>query len=129
MRKELERATLQTITVPAEEVFWVEKHEILVHGRMFDFKSVLCENGIYTFTGLFDDRETSLVNQEKDLNKKNRDKGIVLSELFKYLLTLYHSPVNDPETPAEAPVTRTGWNTGHPVTPFREIWTPPPQHG
>jgi len=72
MEEALEKtATLQTIILPEQEVIWKDKHEIWVNEQMFDISSKKLENGVYTFTGLYDRDETLLVKQEKESSGKN----------------------------------------------------------
>lgn len=64
MEKKLAKGNLQTITLEASSVVWMEKNkEILVSGESFDVKSMSRSGNNIVFTGLFD-------LWEKDLKKK-----------------------------------------------------------
>lgn len=73
MRSKLGRDQLLTITLKVDEVVWMDKHEILVDGYMFDISSRKLENGVYTFTGLFDKEETELVKNHQDHHDRSKD--------------------------------------------------------
>lgn len=73
MRNKLGRDQLLTVTLKAEEVVWMDKHEILVDGYMFDISSKKLENGVYTFTGLFDKEETELVKNHQGHHDRSKD--------------------------------------------------------
>ena len=66
MKEKLKTGQLVTLTVPEKEVVWMDKHEILYQGHMFDIGSRSLENGIYTFKGVFDKKETELVNKNRE---------------------------------------------------------------
>src|SRR5688572_15821652 len=70
MKSRLADAALQTLSIPSTEVIWVEEHEILVHGKMFDIRNHSIKNGVYTFTGYFDIEETDVVEKMKTLPGK-----------------------------------------------------------
>ncbi|MBN8668971.1 MAG: hypothetical protein J0M30_15850 [Chitinophagales bacterium] len=73
MRDKLGRDQLLTITLKADDVVWMDKHEILVDGYMFDISTRKLENGVYTFTGLFDKEETSLVKNHQGHHDRSKD--------------------------------------------------------
>lgn len=73
MRSKLGRDQLLTITLKVDEVVWMDKHEILVDGYMFDISSRKLENGVYTFTGLFDKEETELVKNHQGHHDRSKD--------------------------------------------------------
>jgi hypothetical protein len=63
MEFSLKRNDLQTLTFSASKVQWVEAgREILVEGKMFDIKSYSIKDGVFTAQGLFDEKETKVVN-------------------------------------------------------------------
>ena len=97
MEKRLKKlATLQTVVLPEKEVVWMDDHEIWVNEKMFDISSRKLENGIYTFTGLYDEEETILVKQEKQTSGKDDQQSIVLSKALQSLLLLYFRSVEEP---------------------------------
>lgn len=93
---------------------------------MFDIHTKKLENGIYTFTGLYDDDETILVEKERNAAGKNNEQNKLLVKLFKCLPTFcnQHSETqnflfeHDCYSPLISPI---------PISQFREILTPPPQ--
>jgi hypothetical protein len=61
MEEKLESAQLQTVIIPVAEFRWYEENrEIVVHGTMFDVKSIERKGDNYIVTGLFDEAETEL---------------------------------------------------------------------
>lgn len=61
MEEKLETASLQTISIPVNEVEWFENNtEILVNNHLFDVKEFHIENGRALFTGIFDEQETHI---------------------------------------------------------------------
>jgi hypothetical protein len=127
MKEELERRNLQTLQIPEQEVTWMDKHEIWVNEKMFDIHSRSFENGIYTFTGLYDEQETLLVKQHMDATGKNLEENKILAQLFKCLQTIFleSSPDNAPGTGKSA--TFFAFPAKGPIKQFRIILTPPPQ--
>ncbi len=73
---------LHTVVVPEKEVVWMDDHEIWVNESMFDISSMKLENGLYTFTGLYDEEETRLVKQRNQHSQKGREENKTLSLLF-----------------------------------------------
>ena len=63
MEFSLKRNDLQTLTFSASKVQWVEEgREILVEGKMFDLKNYSIKDGVFTAQGVFDEKETKVVN-------------------------------------------------------------------
>lgn len=126
MNQELKYQTLQTVIIPESEVIWMDKHEIWVNKSMFDIHSKKLENGIYTFTGLYDKDESLLVEMERNTAEKNKEQNRLLVQLFKSLpffcrqLTEIQPAINK-----SGPYNSIIWQS--PLNPFREIPTPPPQ--
>ena len=85
MKEKLETSLLQTITINEKDVVWMDGHEIWVNEHMFDIHTKKLENGIYTFTGLYDEEETNLVKKHKDTTEKNSEESQLLSSLFQLL--------------------------------------------
>lgn len=81
MEEKLEKLHLQTIQISADKIVWYKKNkEIVVEGRLFDIKTMTIGNGIATFRGLFDEKESDIKNLLSDLEKKQRgenDKNLV----------------------------------------------------
>ena len=128
MKEQLEEQLLQTITLQVKDIQWAKaEKEIWLHNRLFDIKSSSYHNGIYTFTGLYDDDETLLItqlqkNQEQENNTGNK---ILLQSLQLFPITL--------EKPAEGLLSYLLLNRQFPEDNFPlcslclSIITPPPQ--
>lgn len=126
MKEELEEKQLQTIVLPEGEVTWMDKHEIWVNNSMFDIHTKKLENGIYTFTGLYDEEETRLVEKERTAAGENNDQTKLLAQLFK-CLPVFCTQNNDV---ADLACQYDSYNqivSPNVVSQFREILTPPPQ--
>ena len=89
MEEKLEKAHLQTLSIPVSEVKWFrENKEIIVGQKLFDVKSVINRDGIASFTGLYDDQETNIKTQlenlelEEDENAKNESAINLISILL-----------------------------------------------
>ena len=89
MKEKLETSLLQTITINEKDVVWMDDHEIWVNEHMFDIHTKKLENGIYTFTGLYDEEETNLVKKHKDTTEKNNEENQLLSSLFQLLQSAF----------------------------------------
>ena len=126
MKEKLEHLQLQTLVLPENEVTWMDEHEIWVNQSMFDIHSKKLENGIYTFTGLYDEKETLLVELERNAAGKNNEQNELLAQLFKSLPGFYdqNSETGCPELQF---VNYSFFIPQNTVRPFRKILTPPPQ--
>jgi hypothetical protein len=126
MKANLEQQHLQTIILPEKEVAWVNDHEIWVHNSLFDIHTKNYENGVYTFTGLYDKEETKLVEKERETTGKNKEQNKLLAQLFKCLPVfctqqseiLNLLPRHDSYNQLISPDSN---------NQYREILTPPPQ--
>jgi hypothetical protein len=94
MKTNLENQLLHRITISENDVHWIrEAKEIMVNGQMFDIRSSAFENGYYSFTGLFDNEETALVNQiEKTQQQNSSSNNKILLQLFQWLQSIYNHP-------------------------------------
>jgi hypothetical protein len=64
MRERLEQQHLQTITIPVDDIHWIDEgEELLVQGELFDVKTMTVSNGIAELRGLFDKAEDILFDQ------------------------------------------------------------------
>lgn len=126
MKEELEKGHLQTVIIPENEVVWMDRHEIWVNNSMFDISTKELENGVYTFTGLYDEEETLLVEQERNATGETREENILLTQLFKSLPEFcgQHKEGFDP---LSLDAHYRSYLSTLRVHPFREILTPPPQ--
>ena len=127
MKEKLETSLLQTITINEKEVVWMDDHEIWVNEHMFDIQTKKLENGMYTFTGLYDEEETTLVKKDKDTTEKNNEENQLLLSLFELLETTFieneaNSLLTDLTIIEYRPLI-----LQHMSSPFINILTPPPQ--
>ena len=83
---------LHTLMIPETDVVWMDKHEIFINDQMFDISTMKLDNGVYTFTGLYDKEETELVKQQQNTSSKNNKDTGMLIKVFKCLYNLYYSP-------------------------------------
>ena len=127
MKEKLETSLLQTITIKEKEVFWMDDHEIWVNEHMFDIQTKKLENGIYTFTGLYDEEETNLVKKYKETTEKNNEENQLLSSLFELLESTF---IEDNANSLVADLIIIEYRPlilQHTSSPFINILTPPPQ--
>lgn len=130
MKEKLEEEILQTITVEENAVKWLDEgKEISVNGRMFDIRSMYRHDHHVTFTGLFDDEETSLLKNIQHQEQKEKSQGTkLLAKLFQLsstLTTAVHEEI-------VCPVVTTGrYNNFIPSlnSVYSKVITPPPQTG
>jgi hypothetical protein len=127
MKGKLDVQHLQTIILPENEVRWMDKHEIWVNEHMFDIHSKKLVNGIYTFTGLYDDEETELVKKQQGTNEKEKQQNKLLSQLFKCLHTIFYSNARQFDPLTDTPANAFCLFSSRLVTQPKEIITPPPQ--
>ena len=127
MKEKLETSLLQTITIYEKEVVWMDDHEIWVNEQMFDIQTKKLENGIYTFTGLYDEDETNLVKKYKDTTEKNNEENQLLSSLFQLLEAAF---IEDDANSLSTDLILIEYRPlilQHISSPFINILTPPPQ--
>jgi hypothetical protein len=94
MKHQLELKMLQTITLSINDVHWIrEGKEILINGRMFDVKSFKAAGtDEISFTGLYDEEETALVNKMKrNQQQENSIGGKLLAQLFQLLQASFNT--------------------------------------
>ncbi|MBL0304944.1 MAG: hypothetical protein IPQ25_02605 [Chitinophagaceae bacterium] len=126
MKEKIGQQQLQTIVLSEAEVIWMDKHEIWVNNSMFDIHTKNLDTGIYTFTGLYDEEETMLVEKERTAAGENNDQTKLLAQLFKCL------PVfcNQDTDIVDLNFQYNSYNQivhPNPIYQFREILTPPPK--
>lgn len=90
MEEQMEHQYLQTITIPLQNLHWIEKgKEIKIDDELFDVKEYFIQNNVAVLTGLFDKKEKSLHKElEKMINnqKQNRETGNgIASLIFSFL--------------------------------------------
>lgn len=124
-RLERSRSLIQ-VRVHKDEVKWMDKKEILVNGRMFDYKEVRLAADWYVFTGHYDDKEGTLLKKQQQAREQKEGHQTLL-QVFKSLLQLYHEPQEANTQPAILSCnTHFLRNTGLP-TAILDVSTPPPQ--
>lgn len=84
----LQKRKLQSLQLAARDVVWIDKHEIWVNEQMFDIATATLDNGVYTFTGLYDAGETLLV--KKRMTAGNEDPG--QQQRNHHVLKWLHTP-------------------------------------
>lgn len=90
--EKMETVVLKSVRIPAADLIWVRKgKEALIDGRLFDIKSFKTENGLVTLLGYYDDKETKLLDEYKNIADNSTNNP--LSKLvFKFLfLAVYNS--------------------------------------
>jgi hypothetical protein len=127
MREKLKTEQLQKLAIPENEVVWMDDHEIWVNEHMFDIHSSKLENGVYHFTGLYDEAETELVKAHRETEGKDNDDDKALTQIFKLVLFNYREKTNDL---SERPVMQYSYlpydiDIHH--APFDNVPTPPPR--
>ena len=76
----MEQEELQTIVVDEHLVEWREKNrEVTINGEYFDLTSWRLEDGKYTFSGVFDEEETAVMEL---LGKQNQFWNSIISLLL-----------------------------------------------
>ncbi|RYF90701.1 MAG: hypothetical protein EOO03_03075 [Chitinophagaceae bacterium] len=75
MMELLQERPLQRVRVASEDVVWMDKHEIWVNEQMFDIASVELRDGVYYFTGLYDEAETAIVKQQMETQGKSTEEA------------------------------------------------------
>ena len=128
MKEKLETSTqLETVILPADEVIWMDDHEIWVNEQMFDIHSKEFTDGIYTFKGHFDKEETKLVIAKRASGKRHHDEKKLLTRFFQLLPAALDDTRIEYFTPVALKpnfdVKQTFSLTNH----FSKVPTPPPE--
>ncbi len=129
MKEKLEKASLQTISIPSSDIKWSRAgEEIWLGNQLFDIKSmqVIGENTI--FTGLYDLDESYINNKLISLTEQptsNSNK----SSLFQWIFfTVYTEPADDGHSYPDW-IPNTSWLSAIseqlPVAPYCNIFAPP----
>jgi hypothetical protein len=128
MREELEVSTeLQTLQIPSSAVVWMDEHEIWVDNHMFDIHSRVLKNGMYTFTGLFDEEETQMIEDEQEQNAANENQSRMLGKVYKTMQLGFYEPVFSFEYVSEVFEINNSPYCVAMTDIFPEIITPPPR--
>lgn len=85
MQEKLENSSLQTITVPIDQLVWViPEKEIMIDGKLFDIRSMGKAGKSLILTGLFDKDEDRIkqklmtILSEQDNDSKSRENSLLL---------------------------------------------------
>ena len=89
MEEKLERENLQTITIDAASVIWLEENkEILIDGEPFDIKKITRNGNTITVTGLYDLLEKDLEQLLASNNSKDKT-GLATNSILLLMFTSY----------------------------------------
>lgn len=128
MKRRLETQFLHSISVPENEIQWIKDgKEIWVNGRMFDIKSSALRNGVYVFSGLYDEEETALLEQIQKDQQNNNTNSKQLVQLFQLLQSFYNNPQEEIVSPENIPGIKFIPDASPLASQFISIFTPPPQ--
>lgn len=128
MLEKLETQQLTTITLKANEIQWVKKgKECMIHGELFDVKSISVTGDQIILKGLFDDAEKKIKKSIED-NAKNEQQSNKAQQFIK----LFSVAVTYPETEKLIPYfnvskQKTLFINIIYTTPFPDYTTPPPK--
>ncbi len=123
----IKKTELQTVLVPAQDVVWMDKHEIWINEQMFDIASVQIRDGIYTFTGMYDSEETEVVKKQMQPTQTGKEQQQLLGHILKLILApCIHPEVFQGNTNISVPVLSPHW-TASLMRTLKEIATPPPR--
>jgi len=129
MEEKLENSQLQTIVIPVSDVQWYEENkEIIVGGKLFDIKSVVYQDGVASFTGLYDDQETNIKVQlenlelEDDENAKNESAVNLIS-----ILLFKEEDINSSWLLSQLSAQYIDFNNNHLISPVISTLAPPPK--
>ncbi|HMK24898.1 MAG TPA: hypothetical protein VK483_02635 [Chitinophagaceae bacterium] len=128
MKEKLETQLLHSITIAKKDVHWIkDRKEIWVNGRMFDIKSSHLQNGVYVFSGLYDEEETALLEQIQKDQQNNSSNNKQLVQLFQLLQSFYNNPQEEIVSPGNIPGGKFIPEASPLASQFISIFTPPPQ--
>jgi hypothetical protein len=128
LEERLEAGLLKTIFVPKDEWQPLNRHEILLHEKLFDVKAVQEQATGFMVTGVFDEDETLVLQQIAHACKqKNAKEDPVYAQFFQLLQGLFLQP-EDTQLKLAAPVVKLFQNpiTALPLSCL-QIVSPPPQ--
>jgi hypothetical protein len=95
MKEKLETEMLHQVTINKNDLVWVKPNaEIILHGKMFDVKSIKAENDLLHIEGLFDDEETAIEKFiESTGNTENSNQKNTLISFFQVFQGMIESSV------------------------------------
>lgn len=127
MKEKLETESLQTIVLAEKDIVWMDKHEIWVNNQLFDIHNRTLKDGVYTFTGLYDDDETSLVELQQNATDKDEEDDKSVNHFFKSFHTIFHNTTQEFYIFSLALPYKYCIASSSLMTQTNEIPTPPPQ--
>ena len=130
MKEELEEKMLHSIALKSSDIHWVrEGKELAIGKKLFDVKNIVYnKDGTAIVTGLFDEEETTLVQQLEKNQKENSSQGTKeLAQLFHLLLVMPEYPLENNSISFLLNSSRFPVIDSAPVAAFKTILTPPPQ--
>jgi hypothetical protein len=89
MLEQLEKTSLQTITVNKADILWAKKDkEVIINGKLFDVKSYVIAGDEIIVTGLYDTAENKLKKELTSLMHSKRNESAPLEQLIlKFIFT------------------------------------------
>lgn len=82
MKERLQKASLQTVTLPLSDIKWVKKNkEISIDGKLFDVKSLIISGSNAIITGLYDVDENKLHEVLKNFVQHKNNQSSPMSNL------------------------------------------------
>jgi len=129
MEEKLENEQLQTVAIPISDVKWFkENKEILVDGKLFDIKSVVFQDGIASFTGLYDDQEMNIKLQLENLELEDDENAKNESAINLISILLYKEDDRNPDWLLNHLSTQyIDFSKDHLISPVISTPAPPPK--
>lgn len=130
MKEQLSLQQLQTITLPAASVKWLNQDdEIIIEGKLFDVQSYQIENDNLIVTGLFDEDEDKLNKKLQDFVERENDTPSPLDNLVVefFSLPFYNNSTDFCSIPDWRYITTAYYNYSEaiPMAPFLADTRPP----
>ena len=129
MEEKLENEQLQTVAIPISDVKWFkENKEIIVDGKLFDIKSVVFQDGIASFTGLYDDQEMYIKVQLENLELEDDENAKNESAINFISILLYKEDDRNPDWLLNHLSTQyIDFSKDHLISPVISTPAPPPK--
>lgn len=125
MKENLKAENLQKVVLKKSEVKWVDDHEIWVNNQLFDIKTKSSEDGVFTFTGIFDENETELMQNEKEAEEKDNENTLI--RFLKLINNSYYNCLSPWHIALKINCASFPDKSSEIVSAFCEVITPPPQ--
>ena len=95
----METETLVTLSIPIDKVTWMEEgREIMIEGKMFDIKSYYEEDGKLIAVGVYDEKETRVMELLYNFNDKQQNNLVInlflLAQSFIFLIFFLITIIN-----------------------------------